>query len=168
MSGFLQERIPICWTSVKRMMTVVIVESNSVVPADAKEIWKALMCLFESQMKKRKKMSKSWFIKKKLSLSNTFFYLQLWLYENIVLKAMFSWDFHESGRVLTPTLLLSSCKNVDLINQSQQEIVAVLDEIDIVGWAPLNWAVEMLITQTFYFVSTFLLTRIRITELSSQ
>lgn len=41
--------------------------------------------------------------------------------------------FHESGRVLTPTLLLSSCKNVDLINQSQQEIVAMLDEIDIVG-----------------------------------
>lgn len=39
----------------KRMMTVDIVESNSVVPADAKEIWKALMCLFESQMKKRKK-----------------------------------------------------------------------------------------------------------------
>lgn len=148
MSGFLQERIPICWTSVKRMMTVDIVESNSVVPADAKEIWKALMCLFESQMKK------------KLSLSNTFFYLQLWLYENIVHKAMFSWDFHESGRVLTPTLLLSSCKNVDLINQSQQEIVAMLDEIGIVGWAPLNWAVEMLITQTFYFVSTFLLTRI--------
>lgn len=71
---------------------------------------------------------------------------------------MFSWDFHESGRVLTPTLLLSSCKNVGLINQSQQEIVAMLDEIDIVGWAPLNWAVEMLITQTFYFVSTFLLT----------
>lgn len=55
MSGFLQERILICWTSVKRMMTVDIVESNSVVPADAKEIWKALMCLFESQMKKRKK-----------------------------------------------------------------------------------------------------------------
>lgn len=140
------------------MMTVDIVERNSVIPADAKEIWKALMRLFESQMKKRKKMSKSWFIKKKLSLSNIFFYLQLWLYENIVHKAMFSWDFHESGRVLTPTLLLSICKNVDLINQSQQEIVAMLYEIDIVGWAPPNWAVEMLITQTFYFVSTFLLT----------
>lgn len=140
------------------MMTVDIVERNSVVPADAKEIWKALMRLFESQMKKRTKMSKSWFIKKKLSLSNTFCYLQLWLYENIVHKAMSSWDFHESGRVLTPTLLLSICKNVDLINQSQQEIVAMLDEINIVGWAPLNWAVEMLISQTFYFISTFLLT----------
>ena len=140
------------------MMTVDIVERNSVVPADAKEIWKALMRLFESQMKKRTKMSKSWFIKKKLSLSNTFCYLQLWLYENIVHKAMSSWDFHESGRVLTPTLLLSICKNVDLINQSQQEIVAMLDEINIVGWAPLNWAVQMLISQTFYFISTFLLT----------
>lgn len=77
MSGFLQERIPICWTSVKRMMTVDIVESNSVVPADAKEIWKALMCLFESQMKKRKKNEQILIYKEKLSLSNTFFYLQL-------------------------------------------------------------------------------------------
>lgn len=76
MSGFLQERIPICWTSVKRMMTVDIVESNSVVPADAKEIWKALMCLFESQMKK-KKNEQILIYKEKLSLSNTFFYLQL-------------------------------------------------------------------------------------------
>lgn len=77
MSGFLQERIPVCWTSVKRMMTVDIVESNSVVPADAKEIWKALMCLFESQMKKRKKNEQILIYKEKLSLSNTFFYLQL-------------------------------------------------------------------------------------------
>lgn len=77
MSGFLQERIPICWTSVKRMMTVDIVESNSVVPADAKEIWKALTCLFESQMKKRKKNEQILIYKEKLSLSNTFFYLQL-------------------------------------------------------------------------------------------
>lgn len=77
MSGFLQERIPICWTSVKRMMTVDIVESNSVVPADAKEIWNALMCLFESQMKKRKKNEQILIYKEKLSLSNTFFYLQL-------------------------------------------------------------------------------------------
>ena len=77
MSGFFQERIPICWTSVKRMMTVDIVESNSVVPADAKEIWKALMCLFESQMKKRKKNEQILIYKEKLSLSNTFFYLQL-------------------------------------------------------------------------------------------
>lgn len=40
-------------------MTVDIVERNSVVPADAKEIWKALTRLFESRMKKkeRKKMS---------------------------------------------------------------------------------------------------------------
>ena len=36
-------------------MTVDIVERNSVVPADAKEIWKALTRLFESRMKKKKK-----------------------------------------------------------------------------------------------------------------
>ena len=107
-----------------------------------------------------KKLSSTCWCKRNLESPDAsfFFYLQLWLYENIVHKAMSSWDFHESGRVLTPTLLLSICKNVDLINQSQQEIVAMLDEINIVGWAPLNWAVEMLISQTFYFISTFLLT----------
>lgn len=38
------------------MMTVDIVERNSAVPADAKEIWKALTHLFESRMKKKKSL----------------------------------------------------------------------------------------------------------------